>query len=200
MTTKPRLLPVWLLILLLASADALATPSPTEQLKTTIDPILGVLEDPALDAERKREKIRGIIGERFDFRAMSQRTLAQNWKSATKAQQERFVQAFRRLLEDTYLAVVEEYSGEKIQYVGEKIRKEKYAQVDTLIVRSGAPNIPVDYKSYLKGERWLVYDVVIEGVSMISNYRTSYQQIAKTEGIDGLIAKLEQKTDCPKCT
>ena len=200
MTTKPRLLPVWLLILLLASADALATPSPTEQLRTTIDPILAVLADPALDTEGKRQKIRGIIGERFDFRAMSQRTLAQNWKSATKEQQDRFVQAFRRLLEDTYLAVVEQYSGEKVQYVGEKIRKEKYAQVDTLIVRSEAPSIPVDYKSYLKGERWLVYDVVIEGVSMISNYRTSYQQIAKTEGIDGLIAKLEQKTDCPKCT
>ena len=112
---------------------------------------------------------------------------------AVREQQKRFTTAYRRLLEDTYLVMVEEYTDEKVDYVKENIKKEKYAQVNTLIVRTGAPPIPVNYKSRLRKNEWWVYDVVIEGVSMISNYRTSYQQIAKNEGIDGLIAQIEAK-------
>ncbi len=174
-------------------SSALAAPNPTEQLKSTIDKVLIVLNDDSLDVEAKREKIRGVIGKRFDFRAMSIRTLGKNWKAANKDQQKRFTAAYRRLLEDTYLVMVEEYTDEKVDFVKENIKKKKYAQVNTLIVRPGAPAIPVNYKSRLRKDEWWVYDVVIEGVSMISNYRTSYQQIAKNDGIDGLIIQIEEK-------
>ncbi len=193
MMRKHLLSAALLLISAFVFSSALAAPNPTEQLKSTIDKVMAVLNDASLDTEAKREKIRVIIGERFNFREMSIRTLGKNWKQANKDQQKRFTTAYRRLLEDTYLVMVEEYTDEKVDYVKENIKKKKYAQVNTLIVRTGAPPIPVNYKSRLRKDGWWVYDVVIEGVSMISNYRSSYQQIAKNEGIDGLITQIEEK-------
>ena len=182
-----------LLITAFAFSTALAAPSATEQVKSTIDKVLAVLQDGGLSNDAKRDKIRKVISERFDWRGMSIRTLGKNWKGASKEQKKRFTAAYRRLLEDTYLVMVEEYTDEKVDFVKEDIKKQKYAQVNTLIVRTGAPPIPVNYKARLKKDEWWVYDVVIEGVSMISNYRTSYQQIAKNQGLDGLIAQIEEK-------
>ena len=193
MIRKHLLSAALLLVTAFVCSSALAAPNPTEQVKSTIDKVLAVLKDDSKSVEAKRERIRDIIGERFDFRAMSIRTLGKNWKGANKDQKKRFTTAYRRLLEDTYLVMVEEYTDEKVDFVKESIKKKKYAQVDTLIMRTGAPPIPVNYKARLRKDGWWVYDVVIEGVSMISNYRTSYQQIAKNEGIDGLIAQIEQK-------
>lgn len=179
---------------------AASLPKPTDQLKSTIDPVLEVLANQSLDSDAKREKIRAIIGERFDFWAMSQRTLGKNWRGATDEQKKRFTKAFRRLLEDTYLVMVEQYTDQKVNYVNEKVKKKKYAQVDTVIVGKDSPNIPVNYKLRIKKDnQWWVYDVVIEGVSMISNYRTSYQEVIKNEGMDQLINKIEEKTTCADC-
>ncbi len=189
-----RLLSASLLLLTaFVFSSALAATSPKEQLKSTIDKVLSVLQEDGMSVDAKRKKIRGIIGERFDYRGMSIRTLGKNWKGASDDQKKRFTAAYRRLLEDTYLVMVEEYTDERVDYVKEEIKKKKYAQVDTLIVRTGAPPIPVNYKARLSKEEWRVYDVVIEGVSMISNYRSSYQQIAKNQGLDGLIAQIEEK-------
>ncbi len=182
-----------LLITAFAFSTALAAPSATEQVKSTIDKVLAVLQDGSLSNDAKRDEIRNIISERFDYRGMSIRTLGKNWKGASKEQKKRFTAAYRRLLEDTYLVMVEEYTDEKVDFVKEDIKKQKYAQVNTLIVRTGAPPIPVNYKARLRKDKWWIYDVVIEGVSMISNYRTSYQQIAKNQGLDGLIAQIEEK-------
>ena len=193
-----------LLVIAFAFSAAQAASTPTEQLKSTIDKVLAALNDSSLDNDAKREKIRDIIGERFDFRAMSQRTLGKSWRKAKEDQKKRFTNAYRRLLEDTYLVMVDEYTDERVDYGKEAIKKKKYAQVNTLIVRADAPPIPVNYKLRLKkGNEWWVYDVVIEGVSMISNYRTSYQQIVKNDGIDGLIGQIEAKIasgDVPKAT
>lgn len=188
----------WSLTLALLLGQAWAMPSPTEQIKGTIDSVLAVLRNPDMAVNAKKQEVRNIIGARFDYRAMSQRTLAQNWRKATDAEKDQFVSLYTKLLQDTYLVLVEEYTNESVEYRNEKIHKEKYAQVDTVIV---APDkeIPVIYKARLKDDGWYVYDVVIEGVSMISNYRSSYQEIAKREGIDGLIAKLEEKTACVDC-
>ena len=166
---------------------------PTDTLRSTIDQVLAVLQDKEKDTGSKREKIRDIISVRFDYRAMSQRTLAQNWHTASDVQKERFTRLYARLMQDTYLVLVEEYENQTVEYGDESIRKEKYAQVKTNILDEGR-KIPVDYKLRLKqnGE-WYVYDVVIEGVSMINNYRNSYQQIIKTDGMDGLLVKIEDK-------
>ncbi len=195
MTIRKHLISLLILIVTaLAFSFAQGASSPTEQLKSTIDKVLATLRDSSLDNDAKRDKIRDIIGERFDFRAMSQRTLGKSWRGAKDDQKKRFTNAYRRLLEDTYLVMVDAYTDEKVDYGKEAIKKEKYAQVDTKIVRTDGPPIPVNYKlRRKKGDEWWVYDVVIEGVSMISNYRTSYQQIVKNDGIDGLIGQIEAK-------
>jgi phospholipid transport system substrate-binding protein len=178
------------LLMTLAGA-AVAVDNATESVRTSVDAIIAILKDAALDKPAKREKIRVVIAERFDFRAMSQSTLATNWKKASQEEQRQFVALFAELIQNTYIGRVEAYTNETVKYPGEKITKDR-AVVETLIMTSNA-EIPVTYKLYLKDARWLVYDVNIEGVSLISNYRNSYQEIVKKEGFSGLLAKMEEK-------
>lgn len=172
----------------IAAADV----SPTDAVRGSVDSILALLQDKEMDPATRRTEMRKVINARFDFRAMSQRTLATNWKKASKEQQQEFVQLFSQLIENTYIGRVEAYTDEKVDFPGEKIKGKK-AVVETLILTKSA-DIPIDYKVYLKknGE-WRVYDVVIEGISLISNYRSSYQDIVSKEGIDGLLAKMKLK-------
>jgi len=172
----------------IAAADA----SPTDAVRGSVDSILTLLQNKELDQATRRKEMRKVINGRFDFRAMSQRTLATNWKKASKEQQQEFVQLFAQLIENTYIGRVEAYTDEKVDYPGEKVKGKK-AVVETLILTASA-DIPINYKVYQKknGE-WWVYDVIIEGISLISNYRSSYQEIVKKEGFDGLIAKMKNK-------
>ncbi len=183
-----------MLIMLLCLPLSVTAGSPTQMLRATIDDVLVVLHDAQMEKSIKREKVRGLINNRFDYETMSRSTLAQNWKQATPEQQQRFIALHARTVQDTYLVMVEEYNDQAVQYRDEQIKKERYAQVDTLILDAGK-EIPVNYKLRLKDGEWLVYDVVIEGVSMISNYRSSYQQMVKTDGLDGLLAKLGSKLE-----
>ena len=172
----------------IAAADA----SPTDTVRGSVDSILTLLQNKELDQATRRKEMRKVINGRFDFRAMSQRTLATNWKKASKEQQQEFVQLFSQLIENTYIGRVEAYTDEKVDFPGEKVKKKK-AVVETLILTATA-DIPINYKVYQKknGE-WWVYDVIIEGISLISNYRSSYQEIVKKEGFNGLIAKMKNK-------
>jgi phospholipid transport system substrate-binding protein len=170
---------------------ATAATSPTASIQTTVNAILDILRDKALDREAKHVAMREIINERFDFRAMSQRTLATNWKKASKEEQQRFVELFAVLIQNSYIGKVETYTKETVEYPAEKI-KGKRAVVDTLIVTS-SKEIPVNYKVYLKNGEWHVYDVIIEGVSLISSYRSSYQKIVKKDGFPGLLVRMEEK-------
>jgi phospholipid transport system substrate-binding protein len=177
---------------LLATASLVAAgASPTDSIRTSVDGVLALLQNKEMDDATRREKIGEVISERFDFRAMSQRTLATNWKSASEEQRKEFVQLFSTLIENTYIGRVEAYTNEKVDFPGEKVKGKK-AVVETLILTANA-DIPVDYKVYMKNDKWWVYDVVIEGISLISNYRSSYQEIVKKEGVDGLIEKMKAK-------
>jgi phospholipid transport system substrate-binding protein len=184
-------IPILFGLMMTLASMAIAAGNATESVRTSVDAIIGILKDAGLDKPAKRDKIRGVIAERFDFRAMSQRTLATNWKKASKEEQQQFIELFAELIQDTYIGRVEAYTNEEVKYPGEKVTDDR-AVVDTLIVTS-SKEIPVTYRLYLKGDRWLVYDVNIEGVSLISNYRNSYQEIVKREGFTGLLAKMEEK-------
>jgi phospholipid transport system substrate-binding protein len=184
-------MPILFGLMMTLASMAFAAGNATESVRTSVDAIIGILKDAGLDKPAKRDKIRVVIAERFDFRAMSQRTLATNWKKASKEEQQQFIELFAELIQNTYIGRVEAYTNEEVKYPGEKVTNDR-AVVDTLIVTS-SKEIPVTYKLYLKGDRWLVYDVNIEGVSLISNYRNSYQEIVKREGLTGLLAKMEEK-------
>jgi phospholipid transport system substrate-binding protein len=191
MILKRFFIPILFGFMMTLTSLAFAVGNATDSVRMSVESIIGILKDTGLDKSAKREKIRVVIAERFDFRAMSQRTLATNWRKASMEEQQQFVELFAKLIQNTYISRVEAYTNEEVQYPGEKVTNDR-AVVDTLIMTSSA-EIPVTYKLYLKDDRWLVYDVNIEGVSLISNYRNSYQEIVKREGFAGLLAKMEEK-------
>jgi phospholipid transport system substrate-binding protein len=176
-----------------------AESSALDAVRTSVEAILDILKKgDALDKDSRRSAMETIIDKRFDFRAMSQRTLATNWKKATDAEKQEFTDLFKQLIQSSYVGKLEAYTNETVEYVAEKAKGRK-AVVETLI-KTASADIPLNYKMYSKDGDWLVYDVIIEGVSLISNYRSSYQTIVKQEGFDGLMAKMKAKIEELKTT
>jgi phospholipid transport system substrate-binding protein len=182
---------------LLVSANALAGP-PTEQVRGSVDRVLQILSDPELKKTNRtadrRTAIRTVAAEIFDFTEISQRSLARHWAARTPAERQEFVQLFGDLLEYSYITKIEAYSGEKIQYAGE-VPDGDQAVVKTRIVTKTGVEIPVDYRMFLKADRWRAYDVNIEGVSLVSNYRTQFNTVIQRNGYADLVSKLKAKQD-----
>lgn len=181
-----------LLGLVLTSPMAAAETAPSKAIAATVEAVIQVLKDQTLNPDSKRRHVATIISRRFDFRAMTNRVLATNWKHADKSQRTRITRLFRELLSNTYWRKFAAYNGESVQYLGEKMKSKSLATVATLL-QTSTTTIPVDYMLYARDGEWLVYDVVIEQVSLVRNYRGSFQDIVRAEGLDGLIAKLELK-------
>ena len=176
----------------LASAGA-----PTDQLRARIDSVLRTLDDLKSESrpEERRAAIRKVAEETFDFREISQRSLARHWQTRTPAERDEFVGLFADLLERSYIGQIEQYSGgEKIQFVGESLEG-RQALVKTRIVTKAGTEIPVDYRVHLVGGQWLVYDVAIEGISLVSNYRAQFDRIIRSSSFKTLTEKLQAKKD-----
>jgi phospholipid transport system substrate-binding protein len=170
---------------------------PTDQLKVSVDAVLAAVSDTSIGREGQVDKIMTAVDQRFDFEAMSRRVLGKEWKNANAEQQQEFVKLFRALLSQTYLVAIEEYNDEEVEYGNETVKKDKFAQVDTNIVK-GNRKTPVNYRMYLRDGDWYVYDVVIEGVSLVNNYRSSYPSIVARDGMDALLSQMNAKVDCNK--
>jgi phospholipid transport system substrate-binding protein len=185
------------LALLLVAAPARAG-QPTDQLRTGIDRVLKVLEDTELKkdgrARERRAAIRKIANDTFDFDETTKRSLARHWASRTTTERAEFVQLFADLLERSYISKIELYGGEKIAYVGETIDGDQ-ATVKTKITTKQGTEIPVDYRMLKRGDTWLVYDVLIEGVSLVANYRAQFNKIITTSSYAELVKKMREKQE-----
>jgi phospholipid transport system substrate-binding protein len=172
--------------------------APTDQLRAQIDRAVKILEDPELKKDgRQRERriaVRQVANDIFDFSETAKRSLARHWTPRTPAERDEFVALFTDLLERSYISKIELYGGEKIQFVGESIEGEG-AIVRTKLITKQETEIPIDYRMLHRGEKWLVYDVVIEGVSLISNYRTQFNKIITTSSYQELVKKMKTKHD-----
>lgn len=177
--------------LLLWVSPANSAVSPKAMIQLTVDQVIEVLHDKQLQGDPRRQKLSSLIRARFDFTIMSQRTLGKYWKTATAAEQERFVTLYSELLEANYISRIEAYSDETVSY-GEETIEEDRAEVATLL-NSGNTHIPIDYRLTQKGDDWFVYDVIVEEVSLIRNYRSSYGEIVRNDGFAGLFGRMEQK-------
>ena len=157
-----------------------------------------IVTDPELKKEAKtgerRKRIRAVVNQIFDFTEISQRCLGRHWQARTPAEREQFVALFGDLLENTYISKIEGYSGEKIQYPGDVIEGD-LAIVKTRIVTKQETEIPIDYRMFLNNGRWAVYEVNIEGISLIGNYRTQFNSVIQRSGYPDLVAKLKAKAD-----
>jgi phospholipid transport system substrate-binding protein len=170
--------------------------APTEQIRTTIDDVISILNDKELkklehQAER-RAKIRAAVEKRFDFAEMAKRSLGAHWQKRTPDEQKEFVSLFSDLLEDTYIRKIERYENEKVSYVGEK-QEGTYARVETKIESPAGAEIPVDYMIFQRGGQWEVYDVIVEGVSLVLNYRSQFNKIILSSSYEDLVERLKKK-------
>src|SRR5690242_21296431 len=188
--------------LTLAVAALLAAPpasagEPTEQLKTQVDRVLKLLDDPALKdkPKDKRVAVRKIAEDIFDFGETAKRSLGRHWAARTPAERDEFVKLFGDLLERSYLSKIELYGGEKIQYLSDTVEDGDQGKVLTKIVTKQGSEIPIEYRMHKKGERWLVYDVIIEGVSLVSNYRTQFNKIIQTSSFQELVKKMKSRQE-----
>jgi phospholipid transport system substrate-binding protein len=182
---------------LLAPAPALAG-APTDQLKSSVDQVIKVLEDTSLKAEgsadKRRAAIREAAGKTFDFGEAAKRSLGKHWQSLSEQDRQEFTTLFADLLERGYVTRIEEYSGEKIAYTGDNVDGDA-ATVKTKFTTKKGTEIPVDYRMLRKGDRWLVYDVTIEGLSLVSNYRGQFNKIIETSSYQDLVKKMKARNE-----
>ncbi|HKJ05156.1 MAG TPA: ABC transporter substrate-binding protein [Geopsychrobacteraceae bacterium] len=179
------------LFCLFFSTSLWASSGPTLEIKKVVDAVLKVLNQPDLDYAGKRLKVSGMVQKFINIDSISQRTLGVHWKRASPEQQARFSRLFVQVLENTYLNRIEDYSGGTVEYINERVKEDK-AIVDTVFV-SDKLEVPVQYKMVLQQGVWQIYDVVIENVSLVRNYRSSYGDIVSSEGLEGLFVRLESK-------
>ncbi len=184
-------------LLVFAAHEGWAGP-PTDQLKSSLDKVIQILEDPALKVDGKvkerRTVVRKVANDIFDFSETARRSLARHWQARMDKEREEFVALFADLLERSYISKIELYGGEKFQYGREQIDGD-YATVSTKILTKQGQEVPVDYRMLRREDRWLVYDVVIEGVSLISNYRTQFNKIIQTSSYGELVKKMKTKQE-----
>lgn len=184
---------ILILLLVAVTAHAADFSTPMGRVKDSIDRVIAILKDQTLDRETRWQRISTVIDEGFDFRSMSQSVLATHWKEATPEERERFTEFFSQYIEETYRSKIEAYTDEEIRYGSEVIRGDR-AIVETVIVTKTA-EIPVNFKLKNNEGKWFAYDVVIEGVSLVANYRSTFNAIVKNEGMDGLLADIQRRVD-----
>ncbi len=174
-----------------ASADAGA---PTDQLRASVDQIVKILEDPGLKAEARAQDRRAAIRKEaqtvFDFGETAKRALGRHWQGLSEPDRREFTGLFTDLIERAYISKIERDSGERIASAGESVEG-GLATVRTRFVTKQGTEIPVDYRMQQRGDRWLVYDVMVEGVSLISNYRTQFDKIIQTSSYAELVRKMK---------
>lgn len=185
-----RFLCSYLMILFLIT-NAWGMLGPQQQIEEMVNSVMTVLKDQNMTVAEKRKQVSGRVQRFLNMTSMSERTLGPYWKDASPEQRQRFTELFVQVLESTYLNRINDYSGGQVIYQKERVKDDK-AIVDTKFVNEDL-EIPVQYKMILENGSWQVFDVVIEGVSLIRNYRSSYGEIIRRDGYDGLFALMEQK-------
>jgi phospholipid transport system substrate-binding protein len=183
-------------LLVIGTAVPVFAGEPTEQIKQTTDKILSIVKDPGLKspskAQERRRLIRKAADERFDWEEMARRSLGRYWVQRTAEEKKEFVSLFSELVERTYMSQVENYSGESVQYGKETIDGD-YAVVAVDVITQKNQDISVDYRLQKEGNEWLIYDVSIEGVSLVNNYRTQFNSIIQQSSYENLVKKMKAK-------
>ena len=178
-----------------AWAGSLWAGTPMEQVKVTADRVMEILKDPKLQGDvnkkERRERLRQAIVPRFDFAEMAKRSLGSQWNRNPEKQQE-FVAAFTQLLEDSYADQIEAANSDKIVYGSER-RDQNFAEVNTKVISPKGQETSINYKLQLSGDEWKVYDVVVENISLVNNYRSQFQRVLNTVSLDELIRRMKEK-------
>jgi phospholipid transport system substrate-binding protein len=198
LSLRPMALLVAISSTVVFAAGEAAAAEPTNQLRVQVDRVLKVLDDPALKPPAKtrerRAAMRAIANDIFDFTETAKRSLGRHWAARTPAEREQFVRVFADVLERSYISKVELYGGETIQYTGDSVDGDHAVVGSRIVTRSGV-QVPIQYRMRRHGDRWLVYDVVIEGVSLVANYRSQFDRIIQTSSFAELVKKMKTRQE-----
>lgn len=186
------------MVLLALAVSSWGNVSPAEEVRKTVDEVVLIVSDKELKKpqheQKRRRALKSAIGQIFDHAEMARRSLGQNWKDLNPDQRKEFVELFAALLENSYAGKIESYNNEKIVYLKDVVEGD-YAEVKSRIVTPKRDEFSLDYRLMLEGGRWKVYDVVIEGVSLVSNYRSQFNRIIKAQGYQELVKKMKVKKE-----
>jgi phospholipid transport system substrate-binding protein len=190
--------PVFLVALTCSIAFGLSsqpTEAPTEAVRSTLSEVFRILEDETLKDPAKRiprrHMLEEVIASRFDYTEMSKRALAANWIPLTAGERTEFVELFKRFLSDRYAEKIEGYSGQQVFYLSERIEG-NYAEVRTEL-RSSKVVVPMDYRLHIKDGTWHAYDLVVDGVSLVKNYRSQFEKIIRSSSYQELVRRLRER-------
>lgn len=174
--------------------------TPIQVVRGATDQVLQIVQDSQLAApisqERRRAEVQRIADRLFDFQEMARRALARHWRERTPQEQSEFVAVFKQLLARAYIGRLEGYAGEQMVYLGETVEPE-FATVRSKIVTARGAEIPVDYRLHVVGTRWMVYDVAVQGVSFVANYRGQFDKIIRASSYQALVRELKNKSADP---
>jgi phospholipid transport system substrate-binding protein len=169
---------------------------PTEQVRGTVDQVIAILADPSLKAESKqkerREQLRRVIFARFDFAEMARRSLGPEWRRRTPVEQQEFINLFTDLLQDNYIGTIEAYSGDKVGY-NRELQEKDNAEVQTTLTTKGEAAYSINYRLRLVDKDWKVYDVVIENISVVNNYRSQFNRVISKSSYEELVRTMKEK-------
>lgn len=184
-------------LLVMLIAPAVQAGPPTEQLQSGMDRVFRMLADPALKPadrlEEKRAKVFAIAEELFDFAHTARLALGSHWERLSPPERDEFVTLFKSFIQRAYITNVEMYDGEKIVYAGELVDGEKATVKSRIVTKSGG-EIPVDFRLLRsEGDRWRLYDVSIEGMSLVGSYRVQFMKVMKVESYQALVQKLRAR-------
>ena len=167
--------------------------SPGKIVKKTVEQVLSILNDKNINEEQRRDIVFQVVKERINFKEMSRRILATNWKVADDQQKKEFMALFEQILVNTYWQRIKQYSGERVEYVSVSSDNEGYATVDTVIVKGSSDiSIPISYRMKRFVNIWFAYDFTVENLSLVQSYRNEYRAIAKNNGVDGLLEQMKR--------
>lgn len=185
---------VSLIISLLLASSAFA--GATDDVKKVVDDVVRIVSSKEMknNDRLRHQSLKKTISVIFDYSEMAKRSLGKNWNKHTDAEQKQFTNLFATLLENSYAGKIESYNNEKIVYIKETIDGE-YAEVKSKVVTAKRDEFTLDYRLLNKNGKWMAYDVVIEGVSLVSNYRTQFNKIIASGGYPELVKKLRTKSD-----
>lgn len=184
---------LWLLLVFPSPSSAGA---PTDQIRATVDKVMAVLKDPRLKTaaktQERREKLRQILYARFDFSEMAKRSLGSHWRRRSPKEQEEFVKLFTTLLEKAYVDRIESFNNENFTFPREKLDG-RFGDVESRIMTQKGEDFTILYRTQMVDGEWRVYDVVIENISLVNNYRSQFNRVITNSSYEELVQKMKEK-------
>jgi phospholipid transport system substrate-binding protein len=179
--------------LTLSSVSSASPEPPLSNVQTLVDQATHILRVPGLPVEQRRAQLRGLAEQHLDFALMARSALGARWQALSDGQRRDYVQLFTAFIEDAYLSRIQGYLNLKFTFVGQTVNGPDHAQVNTYVVQTNGDTTKLNFELERKGEEWRIYDVEIDGISMIGNYRVQFERVIKDQGFDALMSTLDRK-------